>query len=41
MAKGYERMIVSSHHIDSPFLLAPGLEGVCAVAEDVIVSPSS
>lgn len=34
-------MIVSSHHIDSPFLLAPGLEGVCAVAEDVIVSPSS
>lgn len=36
-----KEMIVSSHHADRPFLFAPGLEGACAVAEDVVFSPSS
>lgn len=34
-------MIVSSHHVDRPFLFAPGLEGAYAVAEDAVFSPSS
>lgn len=34
-------MIVSSHHVDRPFLFAPGLVGACAVAEDAVFSPSS